>query len=162
MKSLIGVTIFIIINMCYILTGGRGFTCDTWTTNSWVPDIRTFDPNATNVDIHDHYHQMHTDFATCVNDPTFVKTTSRLAGRLTAYFVPPSSGIYRFGTISDDSSVVYFSNTSSPMDKVVGVKEQLYHNITRHIICRAETRTLIGGGGGVYSYIHVLPDEFLF
>ena len=28
---------------------------------------------------------------------------------------------------------------------------------------RAETRTLIGGGGGgAYSYIHVLPDEFLF
>ena len=26
---------------------------------------------------------------------------------------------------------------------------------------RAETRTLIGGGG-VYSYIHVLPEEFLF
>ena len=25
---------------------------------------------------------------------------------------------------------------------------------------RAETRTLIGGG--VYSYIHVLPDRFLF
>ena len=24
------------------------------------------------------------------------------------------------------------------------------------------TRTLIGWGGGVYSYIHVLPDEFLF
>ena len=28
---------------------------------------------------------------------------------------------------------------------------------------RDVTRTLIGGGGGVvYSYIHVLPDEFLF
>ena len=27
---------------------------------------------------------------------------------------------------------------------------------------RAETRTLIGGGGGIYSYIHVLPDGFLF
>ena len=29
---------------------------------------------------------------------------------------------------------------------------------------RAETKALIGGGGGVggvYSYIHVLPDEFL-
>ena len=29
-------------------------------------------------------------------------------------------------------------------------------------IVRDVTRTLIGGGGGVYSYIHVLPDEFLF
>ena len=27
---------------------------------------------------------------------------------------------------------------------------------------RAVARTLIGGGGGAYSYIHVLPDEFLF
>ena len=27
---------------------------------------------------------------------------------------------------------------------------------------RAVARTLIGGGGGVYSYIHVLPDQFLF
>ena len=27
-------------------------------------------------------------------------------------------------------------------------------------LCRAETKALIGGGG-VYSYIHVLPDEFL-
>ena len=26
----------------------------------------------------------------------------------------------------------------------------------------ALTRMLIGGGGGVYSYIHVLHDEFLF
>ena len=27
---------------------------------------------------------------------------------------------------------------------------------------RAETKALIGGGGGgIYSYIHVLPDEFL-
>ena len=26
--------------------------------------------------------------------------------------------------------------------------------------CRAETKALVGGGG-VYSYIHVLPDEFL-
>ena len=26
------------------------------------------------------------------------------------------------------------------------------------IACRAVARTLIGGGGGVYSYIHVLPD----
>ena len=30
-------------------------------------------------------------------------------------------------------------------------------------MARAVTRTLIGGGeGGVYSYIHVLPDRFLF
>ena len=30
-------------------------------------------------------------------------------------------------------------------------------------ILRAETRTLIGGGGGgVYSYNHVLTDKFLF
>ena len=29
---------------------------------------------------------------------------------------------------------------------------------TRH---RAETKALIGGGGGAYSYIRVLPDEFL-
>ena len=27
---------------------------------------------------------------------------------------------------------------------------------------RDVTRTLIGGGGGVYSCIHVLPDRFLF
>ena len=26
---------------------------------------------------------------------------------------------------------------------------------------RAETKALIEGGGGAYSYIHVLPDEFL-
>ena len=26
---------------------------------------------------------------------------------------------------------------------------------------RDVSRTLIGGGGGVYSYIHVLPDGFL-
>ena len=26
---------------------------------------------------------------------------------------------------------------------------------------RAVTKALIGGGGGVYSYIRVLPDEFL-
>ena len=26
---------------------------------------------------------------------------------------------------------------------------------------RGETRALIGGGGGEYSYIRVLPDEFL-
>ena len=27
---------------------------------------------------------------------------------------------------------------------------------------RAVARALIGGGGGVYSYIRVMPDEFLF
>ena len=27
--------------------------------------------------------------------------------------------------------------------------------------CRGETRALTGGGGGEYSYIRVLPDEFL-
>ena len=30
------------------------------------------------------------------------------------------------------------------------------------LMVRAVARTLIGGGGGAYSYIHVLPDEFLF
>ncbi len=29
------------------------------------------------------------------------------------------------------------------------------------ILLRAETRAFIGGGGGEYSYIRVLPDEFL-
>ena len=29
------------------------------------------------------------------------------------------------------------------------------------IISRGETRALIGGGGGEYSYLLVLPDEFL-
>ena len=28
-------------------------------------------------------------------------------------------------------------------------------------LVRAETKALIGGGGGAYSYIRVLPDEFL-
>ena len=28
-------------------------------------------------------------------------------------------------------------------------------------MARAVTKALIGGGGGVYSYIRVLPDEFL-
>ena len=28
-------------------------------------------------------------------------------------------------------------------------------------ITRAVARALIGGGGGVYSYIRVMPDEFL-
>ena len=28
-------------------------------------------------------------------------------------------------------------------------------------VCRAETKALIGGGGGAYSYIRVLPDELL-
>ena len=27
--------------------------------------------------------------------------------------------------------------------------------------CRAVARTLIGGGGGIYSYIRILPDGFL-
>ena len=30
-----------------------------------------------------------------------------------------------------------------------------------NIIARAVARALIGGGGGVYSYIRVTPDEFL-
>ena len=30
-----------------------------------------------------------------------------------------------------------------------------------HWIPRAVTKALIGGGGGEYSYIRVLPDEFL-
>ena len=98
--------------------GGRGFICDTWNLNQYVRDLRNFDPNSTAYDIHSHLRQTHTDFATCVNDPTFVKPTYRLVGRLTAYFVPPSSGIYRFGSTSDDSSVVYLSNTTSPLDKV--------------------------------------------
>ena len=29
------------------------------------------------------------------------------------------------------------------------------------LITRAETTALIGGGGDVYSYIRVLPDEYL-
>ena len=33
--------------------------------------------------------------------------------------------------------------------------------INRIVMVRAETKALIGGGGGVYSYIRVLPDEFL-
>ena len=28
-------------------------------------------------------------------------------------------------------------------------------------VCRCETRAVIGGEGGEYSYIRVLPDEFL-
>ena len=80
--------------------------------------MREFDPNSTDIDIKNHFHEIHTDFASCVNNPSFEKSTSRLLGKLTAFFVPPSSGIYRFATNSDDSSVVYFSNTSSSLDKV--------------------------------------------
>ena len=36
------------------------------------------------------------------------------------------------------------------------------HQSVVMLIPRAVARTLIGGGGGVYSYIHVLPDKFLF
>ena len=36
------------------------------------------------------------------------------------------------------------------------------YNVHSLLESRAVTRTLIGGGGGVYSYIHVLPDRFLF
>ena len=38
-----------------------------------------------------------------------------------------------------------------PLSKIV------WYNEIREV-----TRTLIGGGGGVYSYIHVLPDESFF
>ena len=31
----------------------------------------------------------------------------------------------------------------------------------RAFVFRVETKALIGGGGGAYSYISVLPDEFL-
>ena len=34
-------------------------------------------------------------------------------------------------------------------------------NILKWDDTRGETRSLIGGGGGVYSYIPVLPDKFL-
>ena len=36
------------------------------------------------------------------------------------------------------------------------------HKLKNRGIARGETRTLIGGGGCEYSYIRVLPDEFLF
>ena len=35
----------------------------------------------------------------------------------------------------------------------------LIHNLS--MLSRGETRALIGGGGGEYSYLLVLPDEFL-
>ena len=42
--------------------------------------------------------------------------------------------------------------------------KQSGRNCSKHQQCdrnRAETKALIGGGGGAYSYIRVLPDEFL-
>ena len=40
--------------------------------------------------------------------------------------------------------------------------DQISHSVIM-IFCRAVTKALIGGGGGggEYSYIRVLPDEFL-
>ena len=36
------------------------------------------------------------------------------------------------------------------------------HSLYSRILIRAETKALIGGGGGgAYSYIRLLPDEFL-
>ena len=107
--------------------GGRGFTCDTWNLNQWVPDVRYFDPNSTDYNIHSHLREVHTDFATCVNDPSFVKPTSKLVSRLTAYFVPPSSGIYRFRSTSYHNTVVYFSHTTSPLDKVSSYQQTRFH-----------------------------------
>ena len=35
------------------------------------------------------------------------------------------------------------------------------NSINKVVTSRAVTKALIGGGGGAYSYIRVLPDEFL-
>ena len=36
------------------------------------------------------------------------------------------------------------------------------NNTVLNLTNRGETRAFIGGGGGEYSYIHVLPDEIFF
>ena len=41
------------------------------------------------------------------------------------------------------------------------VKIDIWRTCVKKFSDSGVTRALIGGGGGVYSYIDVLPDEFL-
>ena len=61
--------------------------------------------------------QIRTDFAASPKDD-FTKVQDRFTSRVRGYFVPPSSDFYRFLIRSDDNSLLYFSNTTSPKDKV--------------------------------------------
>ena len=64
--------------------------------------------------------EKYTDFASSPTVETFVKkaSTDKYTAKLKGYFVPPSSDYYRIYVRSDDKSLVYFSNTSSPLHKV--------------------------------------------
>ena len=66
--------------------------------------------------IREHY----TDFASSPTEETFLKDkdTDQFTSRLKGYFVPPNTDSYRFYVRSDDKSLVYFSNNSSPANKV--------------------------------------------
>ena len=66
--------------------------------------------------IREHY----TDFASSPTVETFKKDQERdrYTSRMKGFFVPPASDSYRFYVRSDDKSLVYFSNTTSPANKV--------------------------------------------
>ena len=57
----------------------------------------------------------------------------------------------------------YFETNLNPVIMIFNIKGERGERNILQVIChkiRAETKALIGGGG-VYSCIHVLPDEFL-
>lgn len=66
--------------------------------------------------IREHY----TDFASSPTVETFKKNkiTDKYTSRITGLFVPPNTDSYRFYVRSDDKSLVYLSNSTSPKDKV--------------------------------------------
>lgn len=98
------------------LSGARGIVRDIW-SKTIVYNLDQVD-STVNVNTSGYIHESYTDFAASPTVETFQKVSRSFTARLRGYFEPPSSDCYRFFVRSDDSSALFFSNTSSPRYKV--------------------------------------------
>ncbi len=102
----------------FCFQGARGVVREIW-KDRLVHDLKDVDSTLssnTSGYIREHY----TDFASSPTVETFVKDqyTDKYTSRLKGYFVPPRTDSYRFYVRSDDKSLVYLSNNTSPANKV--------------------------------------------
>lgn len=102
----------------FLPQGARGIVREIWEkimVHSLTDVDSTLSPSTPGY-IRQHY----TDFASSPTVDTFLKKkyNDQYTSRLKGYFVAPATDSYRFYVRSDDKSLLYFSNNSSPANKV--------------------------------------------
>ncbi|XP_054766411.2 fibrocystin-L-like [Lytechinus pictus] len=127
-----------------VFPGGRGILREVW--NSTAGDVRDdsdFDTSASDYCSHIRPFASSPDNAPCGESNNYV---SRFRG----FFVPPSDGYYAFGIQSDDNSVLYFSQTMYPADKVEIASSPSYSNSITRFEEQISAKMFLEGGKYYY------------